>query len=37
VAEKAKGLGYAIDWLVPENTFNFLFDKSKKRILVRGG
>ena len=35
VAEKAKAQGHAIEWLVPKDTFDFLVEVSKSRILER--
>ncbi len=35
VAEKVKSLGYDVNWLVPKDTFCFLVEVSKRRILGR--
>jgi len=35
VAEKVKGLGHAVEWLVPKDTFDFLVEESKRRLLER--
>ena len=35
VAEKVQALGHAVEWLVPNDTFDFLIEESKRRILER--
>jgi hypothetical protein len=35
VAAKVTSLGHGIDGLVPKDTFNFLVDESRRRILKR--
>lgn len=35
VAESVKSLGHDVDWLVPKDTFDFLVEESRRRILER--
>jgi len=35
VAEKFRSLGHGVDWLVPKDTFDFLVEERRSRILER--
>ena len=35
LSEKLEGMGYSIEWIVPQDTYAFLVEESQKRIMKR--